>query len=130
MSKSAKGNSEQHGRQVKQKSGLNKAILDQGWGMFVEMLAYKQAWNGGELIKVPPQYTSQTCPSCDYVSKNNRKTQAEFVCVECDYKNHADAVGAINILTRGLSGVSLRSEPCNNAVSNRNQQEVAIPYCS
>ena len=31
LSKSAKGNSEQHGKMVKQKSGLNRSMLDQGW---------------------------------------------------------------------------------------------------
>ncbi|MEI7841364.1 MAG: transposase [Methylococcaceae bacterium] len=94
-------------KNVKQKSGLNKSILDQGWGMFFDMLAYKQDWNGGIVIKVPPQYTSQKCPSCHHVAKENRLTQAEFVCVECNYTNHADVVGAINVLTRGLSGASL-----------------------
>ncbi len=94
-------------KNVKQKSGLNKAILDQGWGMFFDMLTYKQDWNGGMVIKVPPQYTSQECPSCHHIAKENRPTQAEFVCVECGYKNHADVVGAINVLTRGLSGASL-----------------------
>ena len=43
MSKSAKGDITSPGRNVKAKSGLNKAILDQGWGMFVQMLQYKQA---------------------------------------------------------------------------------------
>ena len=47
MSKSARGTAEEPGRQVAQKSGLNKAILDQGWGMFRGMLEYKQAWRGG-----------------------------------------------------------------------------------
>lgn len=101
MSKSAKGNSEQHGKRVKQKSGLNKAILDQGWGLFFQMLTYKQDWNGGRVIKVPAHHTSQTCPRCHHVTKANRLTQAEFVCVDCGYENNADLVGAINILTRG-----------------------------
>ena len=34
MSKSAKGNAEQPGKQVRAKSGLNKSILDQGWFEF------------------------------------------------------------------------------------------------
>lgn len=38
-------------------------------------------------------------PSC--LCADNRKTQAEFVCVSCGYTNHADVVGAINILERG-----------------------------
>lgn len=52
------------------------------------------------LLTVPPEYTSQTCPYYEYVSKDNRKTQAQFECVGCGYKNHADVVGAINILER------------------------------
>ena len=105
MSASAKGNSEQHGKKVKQKSGLNKAILDQGWGLFAQMLAYKQDWNGGLLIKVAPHHTSQECPACHHTDKANRLSQAEFVCVNCGYENHADVVGAMNIETRGLRGL-------------------------
>ena len=50
---------------------------------------------------MPPQYTSQTCPCCGHVSAENRTTQARFACVECGYENHADVVGAINVLERG-----------------------------
>lgn len=101
MSKSAKGNSEQHGKHVKQKSGLNLSILDQGWFEFRRQLEYKSAWNGGFVVAVPPQYTSQTCPCCGHVSKDNRQTQAKFECVECGFEENADLVGAINILARG-----------------------------
>ena len=101
MSKSSKGNSEEHGKMVKQKSGLNRAILDQGWGEFRRQLGYKMTWQGGILLAVPPHNTSRTCPCCSHVSKDNRKTQAKFECVECGYENHADLVGAINILERG-----------------------------
>ena len=41
------------------------------------------------------------CPPCEYVLKDNRKTQSQFECRSCGYKNHADYVGAINILERG-----------------------------
>jgi putative transposase len=101
MSKSSKGNAETHGKRVKQKSGLNRAILDQGWGQFRRQLDYKLAWRGGHLIAVPPHNTSRTCPACGHISSENRKTQAKFECVECGYENHADHVGAINVLERG-----------------------------
>jgi putative transposase len=100
MSKSAKGTIENPGKCVKQKSGLNKAILDQGWFMFRSMLEYKQRWAGGHFEAVPPHYTSQTCPICNHVSKNNRKTQSEFKCELCSYEGNADHVAAINILRR------------------------------
>ena len=101
MSKSSQGSNEQHGKMVKQKSGLNRAILDQGWGEFRRQLDYKVSWNGGMLLAVPPHNTSRTCPCCGHVSKDNRQTQATFLCVDCGYKNHADVVGAINVLERG-----------------------------
>ncbi|RLA03778.1 MAG: transposase, partial [Gammaproteobacteria bacterium] len=89
------------GSMVKQKSGLNRVILDQGWGMFKTFLEYKQLWSGGQLLLVDPKYTSQTCPECHHRSKDNRQTQSEFECVLCGYKEHADLVGAKNILERG-----------------------------
>jgi putative transposase len=101
MSKSARGTREQPGRKVRQKSGLNRSMLDQGWGEFRRQIAYKLDWNGGIFLAVDPKNTSRTCPACQHVSSDNRKTQAEFVCVNCDYSNHADVVGAINILERG-----------------------------
>ena len=101
MSKSAKGNAEQHGRNVKQKSGLNRAILDQAWSEFRWQLDYKLLWNGGHLIAVPPQNTSRCCPACGYTDKGNRQTQALFECIDCGYTENADVVGAINVLKRG-----------------------------
>ena len=83
------------------KSGLNKAILDQGWFEFRRQLDYKLKWNGGYLIAVPPQNTSRTCPACSHVSADNRQTQAGFECVECGFEENADVVGAINILRVG-----------------------------
>ena len=105
MSKSASraGDIEQHGhrKNVKQKSGLNRAILDQAWGEFRRQLDYKLLWNGGFLFAVPPQNTSRSCPNCGHTAKDNRKTQAKFHCVQCGYENNADVVGAINVLKRG-----------------------------
>ena len=101
MSMSSKGDSEQPWKQVAQKSGLNRSILDQGWGEFRRQLAYKIAWQGGMLLAVAPHHTSQTCPCCEHVSKDNRQSQATFLCVDCGYENHADVVGAINVLARG-----------------------------
>ena len=91
-----------------QKAGLNKAILDQGWGMFRRMLEYKQAWRGGEVIAVNPRYTSQTCPECGHVSKANRPQQALFSCEQCGYSYHADVVAAIEYPRPGAQGEAKR----------------------
>ena len=105
MSKSAKGTVEAPGKNVKQKSGLNRAILDQSWFAFRCQLDYKSQWQGGVLVAVPPHNTSRTCPCCGYTDKENRSTQAKFECVECGYTENADVVGAINILERGRATV-------------------------
>jgi putative transposase len=101
MSKSAAGDKEKNGRNVRAKSGLNKSILDQGWFEFRRQLDYKMAWKGGYLIAVPARNTSRTCPACGHVAEENRQTQARFLCVKCGFEEHADLVGATNVLRRG-----------------------------
>ncbi len=101
MSASASGTVEQPGKKVRQKSGLNRSILDQGWFSFKTMLAYKLEERGGLLVLVPPKNTSRTCPNCRYISAENRRTQAHFSCIKCGYKENADVVGAINVLRAG-----------------------------
>ena len=101
MSKTAAGTKEKPGKQVRQKSSLNRSILDQGWGMFRSQLEYKLEWGGGLLLAVAPENTSRTCPNCKHISEHNRKTQSQFECVSCSYQNNADIVGAMNILERG-----------------------------
>ncbi len=101
MSRSVAGTLDAPGRNVRAKSGLNKSILDQGWFEFRRQLDYKLAWRGGWLVAVPPQYTSRTCPCCGHVSAENRKTQAQFLCVVCGFEENADVVGAINVLRAG-----------------------------
>ena len=105
MSKSAKGSIDSPGKKVRAKSGLNKSILDQGWYEFRRQLEYKMQWQGGWLMTVNPRNTSRTCPVCGHVSADNRTTQAKFACVSCGHQAHADVVGAINILARGMQNM-------------------------
>jgi putative transposase len=106
MSRSAAGTAEVPGKKVKQKAGLNKAILDQGWSEYRRQLEYKMAWAGGRVIAVPAMNTSRTCPCCGHASRNNRKTQANFVCVECGYAANADYVASLNILAAGKAVIA------------------------
>jgi len=52
---------------------------------------------------VNPYKTSQTCPVCSHVEKSNRVNE-QFCCVCCGYKQDADVVGSINIVTRFTAG--------------------------
>ena len=97
MTASAKGTVEQPGKDVRRTAGRNKAILDQGWFEFRRQLDYKAAWNGGRLVAVPPQYTSQQCSACGHTAKVNRRSQECFVCAACGFDKHADWNAAFNI---------------------------------
>lgn len=97
MSASAAGTAEAPGRNVAQKSGLNRSILDQGWSMFRDLLRYKLAERGGELVEVPAAYTSQTCSCCGHVDAASRNGE-RFKCARCGHEDHADTNAAKNIL--------------------------------
>ena len=110
MTASAKGTVEEPGRRVKQKSGLNKAMLRFSPHQLVSSLEWALLKHGGYVTKVNPAYTSQTCPSCGHCEKENRPTQAEFKCRQCGYANNADVVGAINVLNRGRTVPSMPAQ--------------------
>lgn len=105
MTKSAKGDSENPGKNVKAKSGLNREILNMSLYQVKSQLEYKTQRYGSELVLVDPKYTSQTCSCCGYVDKENRKTQAKFKCTFCGYEDNADKNAAKNILKKGLTSV-------------------------
>ncbi|EHP9829090.1 transposase [Escherichia coli] len=121
MSKSAAGTVSQPGRNVRAKSGLNRSILDQAWYEMRRQLEYKQLWRGGQVLAVPPAYTSQRCACCGHTAKENRLSQSKFRCQVCGYTANADVNGARNILAAGhavlacgemvQSGRPLKQEP-------------------
>lgn len=102
MTGSATGTTERPGRNVRQKAGLNRAILDTGWYQFENFLSYKMAERGGNLRKVNPAYTSQTCAVCGTIDKASRKNQATFECGHCGHSDNADTNAARNILRAGV----------------------------
>jgi putative transposase len=81
------------------KSGLNKSILDAGWGAFVQLCTYKAAWAGRTLVKVDPKFTSQICSGCGSVVKKDL-SERWHTC-GCGTELDRDVNAAINILRRG-----------------------------
>src|SRR5207248_5516832 len=53
-------------------------------------LTYKAALAGVPLHVVDPRNTSRTCSACGHCAKENRKSQASFVCQQCGYTDYAD----------------------------------------
>lgn len=72
MTRSAKGTLENPGSNVAAKAGLNRSILDAGWGQLAQMLTYKAAEAGRTIIGVNPRHSSQTCARCGHVDAGNR----------------------------------------------------------
>ena len=103
MTRSAKGTKAQPGQHVKAKAGLNREIQNTGWSQLRAMLDYK----AGKLVAVNPKYTSQTCHACGHVDARNRRTQAEFKCVQCGHESHADINAALNIWASGSGATGL-----------------------
>jgi putative transposase len=91
----------------RRKRGLNRSILDQCWGKFATLLAYKLDERGGRLVAVPAAYTSQTCASCGVVDARSRKSQAVFECVHCDHADNADVNAAKEILRRSTASMGV-----------------------
>lgn len=81
------------------KGGLNKSILDAGWGMFVSMCTSKAEEAGRTIVKVSPHFTSQVCSQCGQVRKKDL-TERWHSC-ECGAELDRDVNAAINILARG-----------------------------
>ena len=98
MTASGKGTAESPGKNVKQKTGLNRVIRETGWGQLERYLEER-----GVVVKVHPAYTSQTCSKCGHVSEQNRKTQRKFVCQSCHHPSNADVNAALNIRASGLA---------------------------
>ena len=99
MTGSAKGTKEKPGKNVRQKAGLNRGILNIGWTGLKEKLDYKCP----RVIEVNPAYTSQTCYECGIVDKRSRLTQSEFKCVACGYQANADINASLNIRRLGIA---------------------------
>jgi putative transposase len=97
MTRSAAGTLEAPGVNVAAKSGLNRSILDAGWGQFTGILAGKAEEAGRRIVRVDPRYTSITCHQCG--AKCARPRQAAVIC-PVHGEMDADVNGARNIASR------------------------------
>ncbi|MFI7632614.1 RNA-guided endonuclease InsQ/TnpB family protein [Nonomuraea sp. NPDC049400] len=105
MTASARGTLERPGRNVAQKSGLNRAILNKGWYGLERALISKARYTGSVIVKVNPTHTSQTCSACTAVDPKSRESQAVFRCTTCGHVEHADVNAAKNIKNRKAAGL-------------------------
>lgn len=90
---------------MKKNKRLSRVTHDVAIGMFWEMLEYKAAARGLPIVRVPAQYTSQTCPQCGQV-KANLLIERTHKC-DCGLELDRDVSAAIVILQRAIEGEML-----------------------
>lgn len=131
MTRSARGSVTEPGRNVRQKAGLNRAILAAGWSRLVARLERKAP---GRVEKVDPRHTSQACHACGHVARESRESQARFVCVVCAHEANADVNAARNIAAKSSTtpaagrAVAARGDGAKSARSvKREPQHARLP---
>jgi putative transposase len=84
------------GKRKRQKTGLNRSILDVGFGMLRSAIKYKVEEAGGFFIEVPAQKIkpSQTCPKC-LAQKKKELSERIHCCENCGYTVDRDVASAI-----------------------------------
>jgi len=67
-----------------------------------QFVAYKAKMAGIPVYFIDPRNTSRTCSVCGHCDKANRKSQSQFLCLECGFQANADMNASVNISRRGL----------------------------
>ncbi len=106
--KAKKGN-----KRKRQKTGLNRSLLDVGIGNLKSLIQYKVTETGGFYIEVPTKRIkpSQTCPNCGY-QKKKELSERIHNCEKCFYTCDRDVAAAMVMLqyARGQELSSLDAE--------------------
>lgn len=119
------------GRGRAAKAGLNRSILDVGFGEFRRQLTYKLPLHGGTLIVADRFFaSSKTCSGCGTVKKDLSLKDRTFTCGACSLSVNRDLNAACNLRTLGLRGTNARghrgrptgdSSPAATVVETRTQ---------
>jgi putative transposase len=100
------------------KAGLNKSIVDAGWGQFQQICASKAECAGSRVLFVSPKYTSQMCSGCGAIQK--KELSERWHSCSCGCELDRDHNAAINIKRAGLlllaKETQARTEPSEDAL--------------
>ena len=87
-------------KDMSQSLALGKSTMDNGYGMFRTMLAYKLERQGKQLVTVDRFYpSSQLCSDCGYRNKDTKDLHIrEWTCPDCGVWHDRDVNAATNIM--------------------------------
>ena len=89
----------------------NYALRSWSFYQLEQFLSYKARENKSEVLKVSAKYTSQRCPKCGTIHKENRDHHNHFYACQCGYRSNDDRVGAMNIQLLGTMWISGDNHP-------------------
>lgn len=91
---------------IKKKKTVSKAQRSyiNSWSFYQlrTFIEYKAKLHGVPLVLVDPSYTSQICPECGNLDKQNRINRNSFKCTQCGFAGPADYIAALNIASRAV----------------------------
>ena len=77
-----------------------------------QFLAYKAQLKHSKVIEVSAQYTSQRCPKCGRINKENRNHSLHlYRCDRCGYSSNDDRIASMNIQYLGTEYVTGSPKP-------------------
>lgn len=99
-----------------ERADLSKSLRSQNksWAFYQleQFLTYKAYLNNCEVVEVSAKYTSQRCPKCGVIKKDNRNHgKHEYRCANCGYRSNDDRIGAMNIQLLGTQYISGQEQP-------------------
>jgi putative transposase len=105
MSKRPKPKQDENGKYLPNgasaKAGLNKSILDAGWGQFQQIVVNKAEWAGSRVLFVSPKYTSQMCSGCGAMVQKD--LDERWHSCSCGTELDRDHNAALNVKQAGLA---------------------------
>ncbi|WP_423479865.1 transposase (plasmid) [Ligilactobacillus salivarius] len=106
-----------------ERTDLPKALRNQNksWAFYQleQFLTYKAHLYNSEVVEVSAKYTSQRCPKCGVIKKDNRNHEKhEYHCDNCGYRSNDDRIGAMNIQLLGTQYISGQEQPKFELITN------------
>jgi putative transposase len=114
MTRSARGSVGSPGRNVRAKAGLNRMVLDSGFGLLRQMIVAKAEEAARTVVEVAARFSSQEYSRCGHVARESRRRR-RFCWVRCGYRNHADVNAALVIRKRAQLALKSESYPAEEA---------------
>lgn len=97
--------------------------INRSWSFYQleQFLTYKAHENRSEVLKVSARYTSQRCPKCGTIHKENRDHHRHLYSCQCGYRSNDDRIGAMNIQLLGTMWISGDNNPRYERISTTSE---------